>query len=61
MTEAELLNQLDLGEDQEIDFKSADGGLPKSLWETLSSFANSEGGYLVLGVQEKKGKLDIGH
>ena len=46
-------------ESDDLEFKSAAGGFPGSFWETYSAFANSEGGTIVLGVQEKKGKFYI--
>ena len=33
--------------------KKAEGGLPISLWESYSSFANSNGGVLLHGVGER--------
>ena len=46
-------------ESDEIEYKSAQGGLPRALWETYSSFANTSGGIIVLGIVEKKNQFIV--
>jgi len=48
----DILVQLDWAEGDDLEFKSAQGGLPKSLWETYSAMANSHGGVILLGVED---------
>jgi ATP-dependent DNA helicase RecG len=43
------------GEPTRVEAKRAAGGLPKSLRETLSAFSNTDGGIVLLGVDEANG------
>ena len=58
MTLDELLERLDIGESQDVEFKKAEGGFPRSAWESIAAFANTAGGYLVLGVRERDGRFE---
>lgn len=51
-------------ETEEIEVKSAQGKdhqgqLPKDFWSTYSAMANSKGGWVILGVEEKSNKFNL--
>lgn len=52
MDSQEILEMLKYGEHIRLECKKAESTLPNSVWETYSSFANTDGGVILLGVEE---------
>lgn len=59
MTAAEILEQLKYGEHIHLECKKAEPTLPNSVWETYSSFANTDGGLILFGVEEHMKEKDF--
>ena len=55
----DLLNRASSYESTTLEFKSAKNGFPRSFWETYSSFSNTQGGVVYLGVKEKNHEYRI--
>lgn len=55
----ELIKRLEKYEWNDFECKKAQRGVPEDAYKTVSAFANTSGGYLVFGIKDDKGALDI--
>lgn len=60
----EILDLKNLAESEEVEFKQAagrdgKGTLPQDFWASYSAMANTRGGWVILGIKEKKGHFSI--
>ena len=56
LTMADILEKLKSGERVDVECKAAESTVPKSAYESYSAFANTNGGYIFLGILENRKK-----
>ncbi|MXY42113.1 MAG: AAA family ATPase [Rhodospirillaceae bacterium] len=59
MEREELIERLKGYEWNDIEFKEAQRDVPRSAYETVSAFSNTEGGWLVFGIRDGVGGFEI--
>lgn len=57
-TEKEIHEDLLKGEKIDLECKEAESQIPKSIYETYSAFANTNGGTILLGIREDRKAAD---
>ena len=58
LTSSDIQRLLAKGEHLTLECKLCANKLPNSLWDTYSAFANSYGGYILLGIEEHRSEAD---
>ena len=59
MTQDELMELLRAHEWRDVEFKEAQHEVPRNAYETVSAFANTEGGHLVFGVRKSGQDVEV--
>ncbi|MDD2589548.1 MAG: ATP-binding protein [Fermentimonas sp.] len=59
MTKAELITRITEIEWEDFEVKTAASEIPKSSWETVSAFANTNGGWLIFGIKQIGNSFEI--
>ena len=59
MTQDELIELLNAHEWRDVEFKEAQRAVPRDAYETVSAFANTDGGHLVFGIRKSGQEFQV--